>query len=66
MKNLINLYKKHINPNPDASEIHNFFSSFNLGVEVVNPNEELEKIRQKDVALRQSEAEKWIYKNSKL
>lgn len=63
---LIKLYKKHINEKADGSEIHKFFTMFNIGIEVKNPVPELESIRREMVATRRAEAEKWIYKNSKL
>lgn len=66
MRNLLKLYKKHICSEPSGAEIHYFFSSFNLGVEIKNPNPELENNRKIQVAKRKNEAENWIYKNSKL
>ena len=66
MSNLIDLYKKHINPNVDASELHTFYTSFNISLHIPHPNP---KITEQDLLqnkMRLYKAEEWIYNNSKL
>lgn len=64
--NLLKLYKIHINSNPDGIEIHKFFNTFDLGLEIKHPNEKLEKIRKEKLAFRIQKAEEYIFNNSKL
>jgi hypothetical protein len=66
MSNLIELYKKHINPEPDGAEIHYFHQLFNIGLELQHPDPNIENQRKVNVEMRYGQAEKWIYENSKL
>ena len=63
---LLDLYKKHINSEPDGLEIHNFMSSFNQGLIIPHPDPEIEKLYEKGRIRDEQAARDWIYKNSKL
>lgn len=61
------LYKEHINPEPDGYEIHQFYKAFGIGtIFVMNPDEELEKLRQQHEEKKYLRAENWILENSNL
>jgi len=66
MNNILELYKKHINPNPDGAEIHHFMSSFDLGLYVKHPAPKIEKFEEIQRVKDKQAAKNWIYKNSKL
>ena len=71
MNSILELYKKHINSNPDGAEIHNLFSNFDLSTPFVHhPNcPPWEKIYQEEVRHRETKinlCKEWIIKNSKI
>ncbi len=63
---LIDLYKKHINPNPDGVELFEFFDKFDTGIIVKHPNPDVWKYQQEQEQRKRDRAEKWIFKNSTL
>lgn len=67
MKELLDLYREHINPDPDGAEIHYFFSSFNLNSVRVDHPEERTINLMKDMyhEANVSAAKKWILDNSR-
>ena len=70
MDNILEMYKKHINPNPDGSEIHSIYANFGIGIEIYYPEQEpwLEENRQHrlHVANKRRACIEWILNNSKL
>ena len=67
---ILDLYKLHINSNPDGAEIHGLFMQFDLGIFVNYPDCEPFKEQHKEIALHRLRKEnlckEWIIKNSKL
>lgn len=70
MSNIIELYKKNINHNPDSLEIHNLFSSFDLGIFVNYPDcEPFSKLHWENKRYRlekENMCKEWIIKNKKI
>ena len=66
MKDLIKLYKEHINSDVTPYEIHQLYSSFNLTLWVKHWDPGQRLIEQRLLAERHVLAEKWILENSTL
>lgn len=66
MKEIIDLYKEHINPDPDGAELHNFLRTFNLGsLRIHDPlYPVMEKVQAMFDEKNQAEAKRWILDNS--
>lgn len=64
--NLIDLYKKHINSNPDGIELLDFFDRFDIGIVVKHYNPEIWEYQQKQEQRKRDRAEEWLFKNAKL
>ena len=70
MSYITDMYKKHINPDPDGAEIHYLHSNFGIGIEVFYPEQEpwLEQNRQHrfHIENKKRACVEWILNNSKL
>lgn len=67
---IIELYKLNINPNPDGAELHNLFTSFDLGIFVnypdCDPFKELHYELKMSRIRKENMCKEWIIKNKKL
>lgn len=63
---LIELYKKHINSNPDGLELYEFFDKFAIEPIVWHYNPKIKQHQELREEIKRTEAIKWIFKHSKL
>lgn len=64
---VVDLYRLHINPNPDGAEIHNFMRRFDLdSIYVPHYNEKIREEEWLHKVKMYNMAKEWIIKNSKL
>jgi hypothetical protein len=63
MKEILDLYKIHINENPDGAEIHRFFTMFDLGGMIItNPNPVIDQLQEIQRQENINHAKNYIFK----